>query len=189
MPDEQTAAPAQTNTTTTPPANGSAGSTNGSTPAGAENTGREPMIPRERFDDVNGRLKATEAELKKLQDAASEAERTRQAAEAKALADQGEFKKLYETASGELETAKARAKQADALEAVIREMVDTRKANVPDHLKPLIEKLDPVEALRWLDANADKLSPNPAPGTNAGERGERGKTPVDPKKVLRRQPY
>jgi hypothetical protein len=71
------------------------------TPAEAvktEPTGTEPMIPKSRFDEINKRLKAIEAEATKAQKAQQETER-------KSLEEQNRFKELYEKEKAERERA------------------------------------------------------------------------------------
>lgn len=130
-----------------------------------------PMIPKARFDTINTRMKRAEAERAEWQETA----------ESRALE--------LASALANLEAAGAKATQADALTALVTELVEARKTTVPDYLRDLVDKLSPADALRWLDAHADKLTPRPAPSTDAGARGERGRASVNPAQVLKRRSY
>lgn len=163
------------NTTNGVPPNGT-----GSASAGTENT--EPTIPKSRFDEVNTRMKDAETKLAQI-------EADRKKAEEETLKAQGQWEKIATEAKSELDTLKPKAEKADQYEAAIKARVDARMKDVPEHIKKLLEGLDPLGAWMWLEENADKLSPTPAPNTDAGQRGERGNRTVDPKKVLKRQSY
>lgn len=104
-----------------------------------------PMIPKARFDAINTRMKRAEAERAEWQETA----------ESRALE--------LASAQAHLEAAGAKATEADSLTALVAELVDGRKAMVPDYLRDLVDKLSPADALRWLDTHADKLAPRPAP--------------------------
>lgn len=83
--------------------------TEGQTPAVAQTTetgAQEHMIPKSRFDELNARTKAAEAELKKLQKAQGDAERKR-------AEEQGKFEDLYKEAQAKLEAAESAAQQAE----------------------------------------------------------------------------
>lgn len=172
-------APAGANANGTAPANGAVNGA-GSSSAGTENT--EIMIPKTRFDEINAAKKAAEDKLAQI-------EAEKQKAEQERLKAQGQWQEIADKATADLEALKPKAEKADQYEAAIKARVDARMKDVPEHIKKLLEGLDPLGAWMWLEENADKLNPTPAPGTNAGERGERGNRTVDPKTVLKRQSY
>lgn len=130
-----------------------------------------PMIPKARFDEVNTRMKKAEAERTQWQEIAEQ----RALDLASALAN--------------LQAVGVKAEETEALHTLIAELVETRKQAVPEHLRTLLDKLSPVDALRWLEANAGKLSARPAPLTDAGARGERGRATLPPEKVLKHRSY
>lgn len=79
------------------------------TPAVAQTTdtgASEHMIPKARFDELNARAKAAEAELKKLQKAQTDAERKR-------AEEQGKFEDLYKDTQAKLEAAESAAREAE----------------------------------------------------------------------------
>lgn len=159
-------------------------------PDAAQNTDENPKtVPYERFQEINRKMREFETQLKARADADAKLETERKAADETRMAEQQQFKELAEKRGQELEAAKARAKQADDFEALLGEMRDAQMATAPEHIKELLKEFDTVKALRWLTANADKLTPKQAPNTDAGARGERGNTPVNPKDVLKRRSF
>jgi hypothetical protein len=96
------------------------------------------------------------------------------AADEERLKKQGEFEKLAEQRLTELNEWKAKAAKVDALEARIKAGNDAAIAQIPEHMRTLIPKYDPVELADWLTANADKLKGKAAPEMDAGKRGEHG---------------
>lgn len=145
--------------------------TNNPTPAtqstsdATENTDTqtEKTVPYERFKKVNDKLREIEKSLADQKAAADKAQ-------ADALAEQGKYKELYEGLAAKLPSLEAKAQTVDAQTAVFQEMLANRLKGIPDHLKPLLEKLSPLDALRYLDENADKFSPNP--GSRSNREGE-----------------
>lgn len=100
--------------------------------------------------------------------AAKAAEKARAEAEAKALQEQGEFKKLAEKQAAELESYKAKAAELEGVSAEAKRLTnalikyrDAQFTVIPEHIKPLLEKLDVVDQIEWLSANADKLRAAP----------------------------
>ena len=120
--------------------------------------------------------KVEERLLRERKQAADRETKARTEAEAKALAEQGEFKKLSETQaktlldltaerdglSAERESLKAKA---DKYEKALNSLLDTHKAAIPEHVKPLLDRLDPVEQLQWIADNGGKVGVNGVPAT------------------------
>lgn len=111
-------------------------------------------------------------------------------AERKRLEQQGEWQKLageWEAKAKSLEAEKARA---DGLEGQIKAMNEARIKQIPEALRSAVPtKYTPEELSAWLDTNLPLLTKTPAPGLDAGQRGERGKTPPDPKSTLKKTAY
>lgn len=138
-----------------------------STPDAAQNTGTqtdEKTVPYARFKEVNDKLRAMEKSLNDQKAAAD-------AAQAAALVEQGKFKEAYENAAKELPTLKEKAEQAAVYEKWFSENLTARMKAVPEHLRPLLEKLSPLEALSWLETNADKLTEK-QPGSRSNLEGQ-----------------
>lgn len=152
-------------------------------PASAATENTEHMIPKSRFNEVNDAKKAAEtraanaeAELTKFREAQAKAERD-------AAEKRGEFENLYKAEqtkvtdlTTQLETAQTRVKQ---LEVYYAERLETRVADLPEHIKPLIANMDALEALKYLDENADKFADSEgarkqtAPPMHGGEGAQR----------------
>ncbi len=135
-------------------------------PAGALNTDTaqpEIMIPKTRFDEVNRAKQDAEAKIEQYERERREAEAQRQRDEQERLKKQGEFQTLYETAEQQLKAKTTELETATAEITRLRTFFDAMKMkrleSAPDHIKALLQDMDAVKALEWLDANADKLAP------------------------------
>lgn len=139
-------------------------------PAVAENTDKQPvMIPKERFDEVNTKLRAIEK-------AAAQAAKDASEREAQQLAEQGKFKELYETAQRDLQQAQTAAKAAELAR------LKTEVAHKHQLPAALIDRLR-GETAEELDADAALLlSVIPKPATaNDAAAGVNGKAPTPQK--------
>lgn len=127
---------------------------------------QEHMIPKSRLDEVLARAKKAEDALAAQAKQAEEAEQAR-------LKKQGEYQALYEAADGKAKTLEAKVTEQDAELVRYRErfqaMLTSRLEAAPEHIRALLDKMDALDALAWLDENADKLAPaKPTPpNTNA----------------------
>lgn len=107
------------------------------TPAEAKNTEtapETPMIPKDRFDQVNTRMKSAEAELARLK-ASQEKAATEQ------LKEQERWKELAEQREAELATLRTNMRSATINNAVVAEAAKLGFA-------------DPSDAMRMLDASS-----------------------------------
>jgi len=118
------------------------------------------------------------------QKAQADADKARQEAEQRALAEQGEYKTLAEQRAAKLAELEPKAGQVERYERALKAQVDHLRKDLPDHITALLDKMDPAEQLEYLAANRDKLvatppPANPAPNINGGG----GHTPAggDPK--------
>lgn len=134
----------------------------------------EQAVPYDRFKKVNDAKNALEKRIADLEKAANERTQAEAEAQRKADEEKGEFKKLYETSQAELAKLKPAAQRAAEYEKAFAGMLAARLERVPDHIKTLLETMDPLAALTWLDSNQDALTPRIAPDTDAGRTGERG---------------
>lgn len=131
-------------------------------------TPQEHMIPKSRFDEINARMKKAEDALAEQQRAAEDAERAR-------LAEQGKYQQLYEDATSKATTLETTLKERETAltryQEAFQAMLTKRLEAAPEHIRALLDKMDALDALTWLDENADKLAPaKPAPpNTNARE--------------------
>lgn len=113
-------------------------------------------IVKERLDKAA--KKSEEAQKKAAEEAA-----------AKTLTEQGEYKTLAEQRAqriAELEAESAKGSEVAArlekYESALKATVDNQLKALPDHLKPLLAKLDLTEQMEWLSANAEKVTANVA---------------------------
>jgi vacuolar-type H+-ATPase subunit E/Vma4 len=120
------------------------------------------LTEQELKDRIETSLKERlERERRKSETATAKA---REEAEAKALADQQEWQKLaekhaariaeQETALADRETVTA---ERDLYREALQRHVQPQLEKLPDHIKNLLARLNPVEQLDYLTANADQL--------------------------------
>lgn len=120
---------------------------------------------RAELADTKAKLKAVNAESAERRRALAEADKKREADEQARLAEQGQYKELAdklktqvadaEKQMADLQTAKS---ASERYEKALKARADAEIAKLPEVFKPLLAKLDPVEQLEWLAANADKIA-------------------------------
>lgn len=111
---------------------------------------------------IDDRLKR---ERKKSEDAT---EKARRAAEEESLKQNQQWQQLAETRAKEIDTlAKEKTElepfkeQAEKYKKALDDQLAKIKEKLPKHLLPLIEKLDPVEAMAYITENAEALGAKP----------------------------
>lgn len=162
--------PAQTETPT--PSASSAGTQN--TDLKPDESKDDDRIPYKRFSEEVSKRKALEQQLAQLTKAETERKSAEEAQQRKQAEEQGQFKKLFEDTDKRVKELEPLANEAKALREAFQKTLDKRMESVPDHIKSLLGKMSPLEAMAWLDENADKLAPQrQAPPTGAGEKGDR----------------
>ena len=125
----------------------------------------EPMLPKSRFDEVNEKRIAAEAELAKLK-------QERQAEIDKQLEEQGKWKDIADKRAQKLLDAENKAKEVDSLQATLKKMLEKELESLPDESKKLIPtKLSVSDQLDYITTNRAILSKPSAPDINAGNRG------------------
>lgn len=137
-------------------------------------------IPKERFDEVNERKKAAEAELADLKAKQAKADEERMATENK-------HKELAEKRATERDAERARADAAEAksaaLEASLHAVADARVKELPEKLQALVPNADTMSAgervakIEELLSVVREINPAPAPGNGPGPRA--AGAPVD----------
>jgi hypothetical protein len=143
-------------TTTT----GTTATTEATTPAGAQNTGKteaadaatEKAVPYERFAEVNKRAKEAEKKLADLDNATKAAETAR-------LKEQGEYKTLAEKAAARVAELEPLAEAIQRKDGVIKQFLDAERKGLPKHILALLDKLDPTDQLEYIAANRADLKP------------------------------
>jgi len=123
--------------------------------------------------------RAVDAEAKQHREAAAAAKKQAEelAARLKQIEDetlkkQGDFQKLYESAEQELKALRAAEEETKRYKEQFAAMFEARMKNVPKHIAELLKDRDPLQALAWLDSNADKLTAPPAPNLNGGNQSK-----------------
>jgi hypothetical protein len=132
---------------------------------------------------IDDRLKR---ERKKAEDAT---EKARKKAEEEALTKNQEFQKLAETRATEIATlTKEKAdlepfkEQAEKYRAALDAQLAKVKEKLPKYLLPLIEKMDPVEAMAYITEHAEELGAKPETYSETPEGKEKKVTNDDKKK-------
>lgn len=118
---------------------------------------KETMIPKTRFDEVNGKLKEMADKVAEFEKIQAQAKADAEAKELEAKKEQGKFEELYLNSQKELETLKLSQTRATELETVIAGMVETKLKAVPEEMHDLIPANLSAEAtLDWLNKAESK---------------------------------
>jgi chromosome segregation ATPase len=132
--------------------------------AETENT-ESLMIPKERFDEVNARMKEFEKQLKAKEEALKKAQTER-------LEEKEEYKQLYEKATSELSEIKPIAEQIETYKETVARLLEAQVAEIPEELRGLIpDEMSDVSKLNWIAKNKALLMKPIAPDIGAGNRG------------------
>lgn len=123
----------------------------------------------------------------------AETEKARKKAEDEALEKNKEFQQLAETRQktiseleAQIETLKAVDETKGKYEGALKKYLSEASKSMPKHVLPLIEKLDVVEALEYITANAKELGIN-ALSTVPETPKEKGSGPTDEEKEAARK--
>lgn len=123
-------------------------------------------------------IKNLRAEAKQKREAATDAERKRQAEEAARLEADAKWQEAAQAYKKQLDELTPKAQRADEAYNFLQEMASRRIAALPKHFQSLVDPNDPIKALTWLEANAAVVSlPAPVP-TDAGTQGDRSQQAV-----------
>lgn len=117
----------------------------------------ETMIPKTRFDEVNGKLKEMADKVAEFEKAQAQAKADAEAKELEAKKEQGKFEELYKTTQAELETTKKYETRTQELETLIKGMVDTKLEAIPKEMVDLVPtNLTVEQTLDWLNKAESK---------------------------------
>jgi hypothetical protein len=132
---------------------------------------QEHMIPKSRFDEVNQKLQALQADQQK-REAAEKAKAEKDAAA------RGEWERLATERQAKLEAAEqgqqTAAERLTAYEAEMERQIKARLRALPEELRALIPEGDALTRytqLEKVEAAATKLAATRTPGTPSGPRG------------------
>lgn len=147
---------------------GSADANTGKTPIDSLPADIQEYIRQLRKEAESAKDKA-KAEKERLQQEASNAEKTR-------LAEQQEWQKLAERLQAEQEALKPKLSEAETYRAAVDSTVKARIAALPAQFRNLVPDFDnPLKTMQWLDANASILQTPAAPQLDAGAQGDASK--------------
>lgn len=106
----------------------------------------------------------------------SRREEDRREAERKALEEQNEFKTLYEAEQKKVEEFAPYKESAERYRGALETHLEAQKKDLPEHVKELLEKQDPVDQLDYLSKHRDQLvaAPQGVPQTPGGSSGTGG---------------
>lgn len=134
------------------------------TPAEAKKP-ESPMIPKERFDEVNSRMKEYEKKLQAQEKALKEAQEAR-------LKEKEDYKQLYEQTTAELSELKPLAEQVETYKETMESLFESQVADIPEEMRSLIpDELSVKQKLDWIARNKNLLLKPVAPNIGAGNRG------------------
>lgn len=166
------------------------------TPQMGNDPGQEPGAEQEKTFDAAyvKQLRAEAASYRKELQALKDAETGRQAdarkAEEKRLAEQQKWQELAEKRENDLTTAAALVEtltqRAERAEIALQGYLDKLSADVPDHIKSLLDHLDIVARLEYLTKHAGELKPKQAhtPGAPAPQRRTTPAAAPTPRRTL-----
>lgn len=112
--------------------------------------GQSGNIPKERFDEVNGKLKDTLRVVEQQGKQLAELQATIKTKEDTALAEQGKFKDLYEKEKADKAAALAQVDGVKVYQEKVKALAEAEKTAMPDHLKDLIPDGDALMQLDWI---------------------------------------
>lgn len=119
--------------------------------------------------------------------AAEKAAKEREAAEAAGLAEQQKFKELADKHAAkvaEIEPQLATvSEKAERYEKALTGYLATLRKAVPTNILPLLDKLDVVDQLEWIGANADKTAAPTTQGIPATPKPAGNTTQADKEKA------
>jgi len=129
--------------------------------------GKEPMIPKSRFDSVYERAQKLESRLEQL-------EQERKAENEKRLMEQENWKQLAEERAAKLEEAERKAQKADSYEQQAEERYQKIFDTLPESMqKALPKKYSTIDRLNWIEDNREIFA-KPQPPDTTGRRGAGG---------------
>lgn len=119
-----------------------------------------------------------------------ESAKAKKKAEEETLKDKEEWKTLAEkrqSENDELTKEKAELEpfkdQAEKYQKALNDILDKQKKSLPKFVLPLIEKMDPVEAMAYITEHADELGAKPSTYSETPEGREKKVTDEDKKEA------
>lgn len=134
---------------------------------------KDPVKAYEEIQKVRREAQENREAREKLESERRQQDEARQKAEQDNLKEQGHFKELWEKNEPELTRLKAEEAMFKKYKEAFQQQYENRMKTVPPHIKDLLAKMDALEAMAWLDANADKVNPPQAPDLDAGKKSDK----------------
>lgn len=132
-------------------------------------------VDYDRFDQVNQRMKAAEAEVAKMRQADADRAKAAEEAEKAQLAEQQKWQELSEKYKAELEGLKPHQDKATRYETALKAILETERKGLPKHVIELLDNLDAAAQLEYIAKNKAALNPVQPPDINGGNTGKGAK--------------
>jgi hypothetical protein len=108
-------------------------------------------VPYTRFQEAIAEKNALKAKLDAIEKADAKAKKDKEQADARKLLEEGEFKKAHDQLAARLPDLETKAQKAELFETWAKDMLAVKLKTVSDDVKPLLEKLEPLEALKYIE--------------------------------------
>jgi len=115
----------------------------------------EDYVKELRSEAAEWRKKVRDME-KQLQTVTSEQEQAKQ----KELAEQGKYKELFDEATKQVADLEPLKGKVERYEGALVKLLEAQRQTVPEGIRALLDKLDPVDQLEWLAENARQPEPD-----------------------------
>lgn len=159
-------------------------------PATDVDASQTPEALRKKIEELEKYTSELRRENEKHRKGETDAIETRKKAEQAEAEKRGEWERLATERAQEIEALKAVKEKADKFEAQIKALNEARINRIPEAMRVLVPTGYTPEALaEWLDKSELVLVKPQAPTLDAGEKGEKGKRPLDKTSVLKRRSY
>ena len=127
-------------------------------------------VPYDRFKQINDTKKELEAKLSAIEAAEAKRAKDAEAADEERLQEEQQFAELAEQRKakiGELEPQlEAATAELEQYKETMGKEIDSKLADAPAHLRPLIEKLSPLEQWAYLAEHSGEWATTDARVTN-----------------------
>lgn len=117
-------------------------------------------------------IKETRAEAASSRKEKKDQEREFKRQQDAAKAEQGQFKELYEDVKPKYDTLAEQEEVFQKYQEAFGRMLTARLEKVEPYIRDLVANLDPLDALEWLEANAEKVGPRDAADLDEGKRSD-----------------
>lgn len=113
----------------------------------------------------------TQKQLEELQAQLSQQAKAQEQAKTAELKEQGKYKEAFDQATETITRLEAQVAEAKQLRATVEKyqatltgLLESQRADLPESITTLLDKLDPVEQLEWLTKNKQAVTKPAEPG-------------------------